>query len=58
MNMFAFRSGYQTNRDIASWSGGVGFNTTLLSYNIEINYSYSDFEYFYNVNRLSLTFSF
>ena len=58
MNMFAFRSGYQTNRDIASWSGGVGFNTTLLSYDIEINYSYSAFEYFNDVNRLSLTFAF
>ena len=58
LNMFALRGGFQTNRDIASWSGGVGFNTALLSYDVELNYSYSVFEFFNDVNRLSLTFSF
>lgn len=58
MNMVSLRGGYQTNRDLASWSGGVGFHTTLSDYNIEFNYSYSSFEIFDSVNRLSLIFSF
>lgn len=58
MSMFALRGGYQTNRDLASWSGGVGFQTKLFSYDIELNYSYSIMEFFDNLNRISLIFSF
>ena len=56
--MLSLRGGYQTNRDLASWSGGVGFLTTILSYDVEFNYSYSAFEFFNDVNRISLAFSF
>ena len=58
LDMFALRGGYQTNRDLASWSGGVGFNTSLSEYDIAVDYSYSSFEIFNSVNRISLNFSF
>lgn len=57
MNMISLRGGYQTNRDIASWSAGIGLCTELAGKLIEINYSYSFIEVFNNVNRLSLNFS-
>ncbi|MCF8259802.1 MAG: PorV/PorQ family protein [Melioribacteraceae bacterium] len=53
-----FRGGYQTNRDIASWSGGIGFRQQVMDYSVSVNYSYSQMEVFDNVNRLSLGFSF
>jgi len=56
--MFFLRGGYQTNRDLASWSGGLGFKTELSDYEIGVNYSYSSFEIFNSVNRLSLNFLF
>jgi hypothetical protein len=52
--MLAVRGGYQTNRDIASWSAGVGFFTTLEEYDVQVDYSYSQMKYFDGVNRLSL----
>ena len=58
LRMLSLRGGYQTNRDLASWSGGLGFNTSLSDYDIEISYSYSRFEIFNSVNRISLNFSF
>lgn len=54
LGMVSIRAGYQTNRDIASWSAGVGFFTTLSDYNLEVNYSFSKMDIFNNVNRLSL----
>jgi len=58
IEMVSLRAGYQTNRDLASWSGGVGLSQTILDYNLEVNYSYSRFEIFDSVNRLSLLISF
>lgn len=58
MKMFAVRAGYQSNRDLASWSGGVGFNYSLFDYDVEVNYSYSRFEVFDSVSRLALIFAF
>jgi hypothetical protein len=58
LDMLSFRFGYQTNRDLASWSGGLGINTTLAEYDVSVNYSYSSFELLSDVNRLSLVFSF
>jgi hypothetical protein len=58
LNMLSVRGGYQTNRDLASWSGGVGFNYSLFDYEVEVNYSYSRYEIFNSVNRLSLLFAF
>lgn len=58
MSMFALRGGYQTNRDIASWSAGAGVNTSLSGYEVEINYSFSKMTYFNNINRFSVNFMF
>ena len=58
LKMFFLRGGYQTNRDLVSWSGGLGFKTELSDYEIGVNYSYSSFEIFNSVNRLSLNFLF
>ena len=57
-NMVSLRGGYQTNRDLASWSGGIGVHTSLSGYNISVSYSYSSFEVFNSVSRLSVSFSF
>jgi len=57
LGMVSFRVGYQTNRDIQSWSAGFGLSTELSSTNIELNYSYSSMEYFDSINRLSLNFA-
>jgi len=58
LGMLALRAGYQTNRDIASWSAGAGFHTSLSSCDIEINYSFSKMELFENVNRFSVNLGF
>jgi len=58
MGMFALRGGFQTNRDVASWSAGVGFFTEIEDYNLRFDYSYSQMKYFNGVNRFSLGFSF
>ncbi len=58
LNMVCVRAGYQTNRDLGSWSAGVGFFTSILDYDIEVNYSFSKMDIFNNINRLSVNFSF
>lgn len=59
MNMISLRAGYQTNRDIMSWSAGVGFNTSIAGNLVEANYSFSKIDSFFsNVSRLSIGFSF
>lgn len=58
LGMFALRGGYQTNRDAASWSAGLGFFTAFEDYGLRFDYSYSQMKYFDGVNRLSLGFSF
>lgn len=58
LGMIALRAGYQTNRDLASWSAGAGFNTSLSGYDVEVNYSFSKMDVFDDVNRLSLSFAF
>jgi len=58
MEMLKIRAGYQTNRDIASWSAGIGFITSISEYDIEVNYSFSKMDIFNDINRLSLNFAF
>lgn len=58
LEIISLRGGYQTNRDLASWSGGIGLNTSVSGYDLELNYSYSKFEIFDSVNRLSVLISF
>ena len=57
LGMLALRAGYQTNRDIASWSAGIGVNKTIAGNEIEVNYSFSKMDIFKNVNRLSIGLS-
>jgi hypothetical protein len=58
MGIFALRGGYQTNRSLASFSGGVGINHSIGGYEVEINYSISQMDIFDNVNRLSINFAY
>ncbi len=60
LGMFALRGGYQTNRDVQSWSAGVGLNTTVAGSDLQVNYSYSKITQiaFNNVNRISVAMSF
>jgi len=55
---FALRGGYQTNQDLASWSTGIGLNYDVGKNNLRFDYSYSDFDLFSGVNRLSLGIAF
>lgn len=58
LGMLALRGGYQTNRDLQSWSAGVGVNTTIEGNAVQVNYSYSRMQIFSGVNRFSLIMSF
>lgn len=58
LGMLALRAGYQSNRDVASWSAGAGFITSLSGYDVEVNYSFSKMDIFDNVNRISINFAF
>ncbi len=58
LGMIALRGGFQTNRDMASWSAGVGVFTSIEDYDLRFDYSYSQMQFFNGVNRLSLGFSF
>lgn len=58
LQMISVRFGYQTNRDLASWSAGLGFNTSISDYDVGISYSYSKFDFFDSVSRISINFIF
>ncbi len=58
LGKLALRGGYQTNQDIASWSVGFGINQKLGNNVIVFDYSYSNFDIFDGVNRLSVGFAF
>ncbi len=58
LGMLALRGGYQTNRDLQSWSAGLGINTSLAGNDLQVNYSFSKMEIFSNVSRFSLVMSF
>ena len=58
MDFLALRGGYQTNRDLASWSCGFGLHSTIDKYLVSFDYSYSGFDYFDNVNRFSIGVAF
>ncbi len=58
LGIVALRGGYQTNRDVQSWSAGIGLNSDVAGNNVEVNYSFSKMDLFNNVNRFSVDFSF
>ena len=56
--MFALRMGYTTPTDEQGLSFGLGFNQSISNYNLKLDYSYTDFGVFENINRFTLKFSF
>jgi hypothetical protein len=58
MKLISLRAGYQTNRDIASWSAGMGVITTLSDYDVEVSYSFSKMNTFDGVSRISMNIGF
>lgn len=58
MNIVSLRAGYESNHDIFSWSGGLGVTHSFGGIKFDINYSYSNTEYFEGVNRFSLNVAF
>ena len=58
MNLLSLRGGYQTNRDIASWSMGAGLSYVILDKQISVDYSYSKFDLFDAVNRIGIGIQF
>lgn len=57
LGMVALRGGYQTNRDIASYSFGIGLNKSIGGNEVGVNYSYSKMDVFKDINRISVEFS-
>ncbi|MCK5457319.1 MAG: PorV/PorQ family protein [Melioribacteraceae bacterium] len=56
--MFFFRAGYKFNYDVEDYSFGLGFNFSLGDFGATLDYAYTNAEFFGNVNRLSLNFTF
>lgn len=56
-NILAFRGGYYSNHDLASWSMGIGLQADLAGKPIQFDYSYSNMAVFDGVNRFSIAFS-
>ena len=54
MDIVSLRSGYETNHDILSWSGGLGVKQSLGDVIFNIDYSYSNTELFDGINRFSI----
>lgn len=57
-DLIALRGGYKFNYDEESFSAGVGFNVKLSNVRLKVDYAYSDFGVFDNVNRFSVGFAF
>jgi len=57
-NMFFARAGYVTNYDERRWSAGIGFNYTVSSFPLRINYALQPFGLFGNVHFISLGISY
>ena len=58
LGMIALRGGYQTNRDLASWSAGIGVNKNINGSEVNVNYSFSKMDVFKDISRISIGFSF
>lgn len=57
-NMVALRGGYKSNYDEESWSIGGGLKLSLGGIALKVDYAYSDFGVFNNVNRFTIGASF
>lgn len=54
LKLISVRYGYQFNQDLASGSYGFGLKKNLGNRALSIDYSYSDYEYFDGVSRVSI----
>jgi hypothetical protein len=55
MKILALRGGYQSNTDLAGFSGGIGITPPSIGgAKLEIGYSYSVLDIFDGINRFSL----
>ena len=57
-HVLALRGGYYSNHDLASWSLGLGANTSFQDHPLHFDYSYSNMDIFQGVNRFSIGYSF
>ncbi len=58
LNQFYLRGGYRINYDEGNISGGLGVNTKLADFNIQIDYSYVVYDYLDSPHRFSVLISF
>ena len=58
LNMLSLRGGYEFNQDIAGLTAGFGVTPEIAGSKLDFSYSYSDFDLFQGVNRLSIAVSF
>ncbi len=57
-DIVSFRGGYQFNHDVENWSLGFGVKFDYQGLGGSLDYSFTNAEYFDNINRFSLRFSF
>jgi len=58
MDMLALRVGYKTNYDVEGLTAGAGFQVDVTGFKLNIDYAYTDVEFFDTVNRFTVGFSF
>jgi hypothetical protein len=58
LKILFLRAGYQFNHDVENFSAGFGLNFSYSGYGGSLDYAYTSTEYFKDVNRFSLSFTF
>jgi hypothetical protein len=58
LKVLALRAGYQFNHDVETFSAGFGVNFRYQGYHGSLDYAYTSAEYFEDLNRFSLSFTF
>ena len=58
LKRFALRGGYKFNHDVESFTFGIGMNFTVAGFSAALDYAYTSANYFKDINRFSIHFSF
>jgi hypothetical protein len=58
MKRFAFRGGYKFNHDVESLTLGIGVNFEVSGLSAMFDYAYTNADFFDDINRVSIQFSF
>jgi hypothetical protein len=58
MKLLALRGGYQFNHDVESFSLGLGLNIKIGGMDAVFDYAFTQADYFENVNRFTVQFTF